>query len=352
MGENTAIMLLLIASSIVSYGIRWIRSAQLLAFASLALPMVAVTGYAYGLPRFYGQMSMMTVTFGLPLGLAAAGLSANRSMLRAIFSPYITGRIARIQIALGYCVPFIAGFLIIRALNENSANDLFGIFVVAISWFIILLITVSSVIHERVDHARRHHERTLERSATQDSLTRLFNRRHFDLCFQAELQRSQRNGQPLSLIMIDIDHFKAVNDSGGHQTGDMILRAVAGTVKSHTRMTDTLGRLGGEEFGILLPDTDLESAAYVAESLRRVIESLHFDPWPGHDGRVTASFGCACRAMGEDGDELMRRADMALYAAKTEGRNRVSRARETSPDAGSTLLAGGNVGIEEGGWGE
>jgi diguanylate cyclase (GGDEF)-like protein len=332
MGANTAVMFLLIALSIFLFWCRWIRTSQIVAFLSLAMPMVAITGYAYSLPAFYGQMSMMTIVFGLPLGLAAASLSANRAMFKAILSPHISGRIARVQIVLGYIFPFLSGFLVLKAIHENGATDLFGAFVVSVSWFIIALVTASSIVSERIDHTRRQYERRLERQATEDPLTGLFNRRHFELCFEAELLRSLRGHHPLSLIVIDIDHFKRVNDTGGHPKGDFVLKTVAAAMKSHTRTTDTLGRLGGEEFAVLLPDTPLEGAAYVAESLRQIIESPRFAPWPGHDGKITASVGCATLAAGERGPDLMHRADAALYAAKQGGRNRV-----VCADSGSAL---------------
>lgn len=323
MGVNTAGMFLLIALSIVLYRRQLIVGAQIAAFVSMAVPMVSITGYAYALPKFYGQMSMMTIVFGLPLGIAAACLSANRAILKAILCPFITGRIARMQIVLGYVFPFSAGFMIIKAVHDNSQTDLFGIFVVAISWFIILLVSISSVVHERIDHVRRRQERIMVRNATQDPLTGLANRRQFDLCFETELQRHRRSGRPLSLIMLDIDHFKRVNDTGGHPTGDLVLKTTATTIRSHTRTTDTVGRFGGEEFAVLLPDTSLDGARYVAETLRRTIESLHFDPWPGHDGKITASLGCAGLLEGESEADLVHRADLALYAAKSQGRNRV-----------------------------
>jgi len=324
MGLNTAMMFMLIALAVLFYCRRWMRMSQIAAFISLAFPMVSITGYAYSLPRFYGQMSMMTIVFGLPLGLAAASLSANRALLKAILSPHIAGRVARIQIVLGYLFPFLSGFLVVKAIHDSGETDLFGVFVVTIGWFIILLVTISSVIHERIDHARRMHERTLTLNATQDPLTGLFNRRKFDLCLEAELMRSQRDSTAVSLIMIDVDHFKRVNDTGGHPMGDLVLKTVATAVKQHIRATDIAGRLGGEEFAVLLPGTDRDGVAYVAESLRRIVESLRFSPWPGHNGMITASFGSATLCQDEAPSDLLRRADEALYAAKTGGRNRVS----------------------------
>ncbi|CAA6605920.1 putative Diguanylate cyclase [Rhodospirillaceae bacterium LM-1] len=323
MGVNTAFMLLLISLAALSGRSRQTKRSQTLAFLSLAFPSVAITGYAYDLPKFYGQMSLSTLTMGIPLGLAVAGMTANRGMLRAVLSPHITGRISRIQIFLGLLVPFAIGYLLIKTVGHIGDTSMFGVFVIVVSWFIIFLVSFASVIHERVDHARRLHERLLERSASIDPLTGLFNRRKFDVLCQQEEARFCRSGQPLSLIVLDIDHFKRVNDTGGHPVGDFVLKTVARLLGDHVRSVDAVGRLGGEEFAILLPNTDESGVVYKAESLRRLIESLHFDPWSGHDGQITASFGCATLMKEETVPAIFERADAALYSAKEKGRNQV-----------------------------
>jgi diguanylate cyclase (GGDEF)-like protein len=323
MGQNTALMFLLISLSVLLVVGRRPRESQTMAFLAMAVPMVSITGYAYSLPQFYGSMSLITVTLGMPLAAACAAGTAHHGMLRAILSPYVTGRIARVQIILGYLAPFFGGYLLIKAIGQHGDTSLFGVFVVSISWFIIILISVSSMVHERIDRARRFNERALAKSASVDVLTGVFNRRAFDQHCEEELVRCRRSGQPLSLVMMDIDYFKRVNDTGGHPIGDLVLTRTARLVKGHVRAIDTVGRLGGEEFAVLLPDTTCEGAAYKAESLRRLIESLRFDPWPGHDGCITASFGCATLQPGERISDLLRRADEALYRAKTSGRNQV-----------------------------
>lgn len=324
MGLNTAGMFGLIALAIILYRLGQMRASQLTGFVSLAFPMAAITGYAYGLQSFYGAMSLMTITLGAPLAIAVALMSANRGMLRAILSPYVTGRIARIQVALGLVVPIISGYLLLKSVDSATSTGLFGIFVVTISWFIILLVTISSVVHERVDHARRLHERAVARMATIDPLTGVFNRRYFDICCETEIQRCRRTGQPVSLLMIDIDHFKRVNDTGGHPKGDEILKAVAQIMKNNIRMTDVLGRWGGEEFALLLPNSTEENAIHVAEGLCHLVERTRFCPWAGHDGAITISVGCATLTLQASGKELVGLADAALYAAKAGGRNRVA----------------------------
>jgi len=170
---------------------------------------------------------------------------------------------------------------------------------------------------------RRDAERSLEWLASIDSLTGLLNRSSFFANGRAEISRASRSGQPLSLMMIDLDHFKAINDTWGHQGGDRALQAFAGLCLSRLRDLDLIGRLGGEEFAVLLPNADLSGAAAVADELRLALSRLTI---PGSDGlRMTASFGVTAVMPGEvDLEAAIGRADCALYRAKRGGRNRVA----------------------------
>jgi two-component system cell cycle response regulator len=164
-------------------------------------------------------------------------------------------------------------------------------------------------------------ETELQRLAATDSLTGTNNRRHFLQHAQQELQRSERFSLPMALLMLDIDKFKSVNDSFGHATGDTVLKAVVMACNQNLRHVDLFGRLGGEEFATLLPQTDLDGALTMAERLRQAVEALEIDG-NGAPLRVTVSIGLSALRPGEDLDALMRRADAALYRAKDEGRNR------------------------------
>lgn len=171
---------------------------------------------------------------------------------------------------------------------------------------------------------RRGLEADLVRLATQDELTRLPNRRHFLEQARREVERSRRYGSALSLLMVDADHFKQVNDTHGHAAGDAVLRSLAETGRKLLRDADHMGRLGGEEFALLLPETDLAQAVVVAERLRKAVGEMRVALPEGGEAQLTVSVGVA--ALGPDTenlDELMRRADAALYAAKDKGRNRV-----------------------------
>jgi diguanylate cyclase (GGDEF)-like protein len=151
--------------------------------------------------------------------------------------------------------------------------------------------------------------------ARTDDLTGLANRRAFVEQGTAALDAARRYDRALSLIMFDVDHFKRINDTNGHAAGDEVLRAVAQAVKQSARVADIPGRLGGEEFGLLLPETPAAAAIGLAERLRRDIEAL---------GKCTCSFGVAERDQAVFNlDMLMGKADAALYLAKAQGRNRV-----------------------------
>ncbi|CAG0930595.1 MAG: hypothetical protein EFKGCFLK_02225 [Rhodocyclaceae bacterium] len=163
----------------------------------------------------------------------------------------------------------------------------------------------------------------LGRQATLDELTGIGNRRVFYSRAEAELARCRRRNTPLSLLMIDLDRFKSINDTLGHAAGDRTLRRFAGLIGPQLREYDFFARLGGEEFSVLLPDTTEEVALSIAERLRQLTEAEHL-PVPGFAVPTTASIGVAQLREEERGiDELMHRADLALYAAKSSGRNRV-----------------------------
>jgi diguanylate cyclase len=163
------------------------------------------------------------------------------------------------------------------------------------------------------------------RDAMTDPLTGLSNRKAFDRAIKDEVAQSQTTGEPVSLIMCDIDHFKRVNDTFGHQVGDQVLKLVAQTIRQCVKGQDISARYGGEEFAVILPQTNVMGAAAVAEFVRRTVESKKIVRKGTGDtlGSVTMSFGVASLVPGEAYDSLIERADKALYAAKQTGRNRV-----------------------------
>ncbi|MGO4624636.1 PleD family two-component system response regulator [Ensifer sp. 2YAB10] len=174
------------------------------------------------------------------------------------------------------------------------------------------------------DRLRASVQQTIELAVT-DGLTGLHNRRYFDTHLKLLMDRAAARGRPLSICMTDIDRFKQVNDTYGHDAGDEVLREFANRIRTTVRGADLACRFGGEEFVVVMPDTSAEMAAGVAERLRIIIESLPF-PVPQADGvlKVTASMGIATlRPDADSAEALLKRADTALYQAKHEGRNRV-----------------------------
>jgi diguanylate cyclase (GGDEF)-like protein len=164
------------------------------------------------------------------------------------------------------------------------------------------------------------HRRLLDQ-ATVDPLTGAFNRRHMERCLGDAIERQRRSAAPASLLLIDIDHFKRINDQLGHAKGDSVLKSIVSLIRKRARKLDLLFRIGGEEFMLLLPDTREPEAAMMAEQLRAAIaEATLLEGW-----RVTASIGVSELHAGESIDAWMRQADEAMYAAKTAGRDRVIR---------------------------
>lgn len=171
---------------------------------------------------------------------------------------------------------------------------------------------------------RQRAEDQLACLAATDGLTGLDNRRQMDTSMETEWSRAQRSGKPLSMLMIDVDHFKAFNERHGHQGGDQALRKVAQTIASNIRRPgDMAARYGGEEFVVVLPETDSKGALNIAENVRKAIETL--PPFPGDEQPITVSIGVASQTV-HSGDKLAAFfgiADKALYQAKNNGRNRV-----------------------------
>lgn len=180
---------------------------------------------------------------------------------------------------------------------------------------------------QRIEEATRElqiQKLDAEREARIDPLTSLNNRRAFFEYAERDVLRAVRYDFPVALIMLDLDHFKAINDGYGHPVGDRVLVALAEALRQSMREVDVVGRLGGEEFAILMPDTTAEAAIQAAERIRKAIEELELDV-DGQRIAVTASFGVAVfEKTGDDTiHDLFTRADRALYRAKQSGRNRV-----------------------------
>jgi diguanylate cyclase (GGDEF)-like protein len=172
------------------------------------------------------------------------------------------------------------------------------------------------------EEVRESEKRYRELSIT-DSLTKLYNSRHFFNQLEHEVARAERYNQPLSLILLDIDNFKGYNDTYGHMEGDRVLAALADVIRKNLRSSDTGFRYGGEEFTVLLPQTDGESALSAAERLRANFADTALSPLPGAEVHMTVSIGAGQYIPGEKETAFVKRVDAAMYRAKQSGKNRV-----------------------------
>lgn len=192
-------------------------------------------------------------------------------------------------------------------------------FVITSVAFSTLALIGPTVIGTRVIRREKALHEEVLRLSQEDGLTGLLNRRRITQLLESEVQRATRYGGPFSVIMIDIDQFKPINDRFGHQIGDQVLIMVADAIRSTVRATDLVGRWGGEEFVVVLPQTGIEGGLALANKIRARLESTDL----GEVGRKTGSFGVTAFAEGDDAGALIARADAGMYAAKQGAGNRV-----------------------------
>jgi diguanylate cyclase len=195
---------------------------------------------------------------------------------------------------------------------------------------------------EEINQLQENLEAVRNESLT-DPLTQLANRKLFDMTLEAAIGDARAKSEPLSLMMMDIDHFKTFNDSFGHLTGDQVLRLVASSVKQNVKGQDTAARYGGEEFAVILPNTVLRSAIVVADHIRRAVmtKELMKRSTGEHLGRITISIGVATLHKSDTAQSFIERTDICLYAAKRHGRNRVM--SETDPEVTAGAAAPAQV---------
>jgi two-component system cell cycle response regulator len=218
-------------------------------------------------------------------------------------------------------------------IEEDNTDMLIKALDMGINDYLITPIDSNEVIARvRIQVRRKRYQDALQANqqeslemAVKDGLTKLYNRRYFDMHIERMLQNSLDNDKPLALMIIDMDHFKSVNDTFGHQSGDEILRQLSARIMRSVRPSDLVARYGGEEFVVVMPNTDLKHAAIVAERVRKVIENEAFDI-PVAPGKVkkTISVGLSVAVKNDVSSALIERADKGLYHVKNTGRNKIA----------------------------
>lgn len=270
------------------------------------------------------EWSIKTAQTGLDALVIAAENPAPDLILLDVTMPKMDGYKVCLQLKSNNATQDIP-IIFITALADQG-NETFGLQLGAVDYIIkplnapIVRARVRN--HLALQRAREElalKNKELEQLAIQDKLTGLYNRRKLDESLTQEITRAGRYDRPLSIIILDLDHFKEVNDTHGHPAGDAVLVETASRLHDVLRTSDILGRWGGEEFLILCPETGLNAAVGLANRLRRNFTANEF-PAVGH---LTASFGVAAHHTGDLPETLLARADTALYCAKNSGRNRV-----------------------------
>lgn len=345
----------------------------LMAMGSYGFTLALVWSYGYMdlLPaqvawRYFGILAAVNLFFfalfrsGLNLRLRDPSVTFAQAAVSILPSLYVLWFLdhpqARTALAFLSVIPALYG---VMALNTRRLLGLIGWFlasyatlVLTLSWLRpervdgftegLLLVSLTLVLVQvallggylsqlRSNLRKRNNELNdalarLNEFAVRDGLTGAYNRRYLVDAISREISRAERGGGVFSVAMLDIDHFKEINDAYGHQAGDDVLRQTVESIGANLREADTFGRWGGEEFLLLLPDTPLTGAATTAERARRQFETLTFDDLEP-DLKITVSIGVAEWTRGETLDGIVARADEALYRAKFSGRNRL----ETDP---------------------
>ena len=271
--------------------------------------VLATAWFTWGDPDYAARLRLMVALMAVVFSLHAAFI------IRRGLGSFSRGLVATVLVCIAavQVVRLASTFVWPPGNTILDASALHAFFIATFS-VSVLLFSVGAVLMAG-DRLRAE----LEQLATRDSLTNTLTRRYMDEAFAAELERSRRSGQPLAFLMMDLDHFKAVNDTHGHQVGDRVLVEFAAKVQRQLRKSDLLGRFGGEEFALVLPNTSREAALQVAERIRAACV-----PQAGEVG-CTVSIGLTLGHPENDTlDKLLARADAALYQGKNTGRNRVA----------------------------
>ena len=285
---------------------------------------LAIVGYIYGVPAFYGAVNTSSTAMALHTGASFLALAIGflliprqEGFVQVLRGPSIAAMAARYMLLPATLVPVILGGLFIRSRwNLGHPHLVMALSVVSDIVLLVILIWLFALMIRRVEMERA----VIQRQAETDQLTGIYNRRHFETSLDQEIERARRYGSPLSLLMIDVDHFKLLNDRHGHLVGDRLLYQLTRECESCLRATDVFCRYGGDEFAIIAPETQGPAAMALARRMRQNIGAMGLD---GSFGTVAISIGIAVwEESFKTKDDIIAAADGALYQAKSAGRDR------------------------------
>ncbi len=328
MAPNTALNLCIdgVALALLALGVA-ISVAQFLAMAAAAIAFMALLGYLFdvaliGLPG-YMPMALNSALCFLAVEMGMLASSAEQGPVSALVSRLSGGRVARPLVPAAVLLPVVMGWLILLGVRKHGFSPEFAMALLVTGCVIGMLgLIIFSAGWLNAGDAE------IERLLTTDPLTGLLNRRALMEALGNETAAALRYRMPLATAMIDLDHFKLINDTHGHAVGDKVLRELGQLIESTLRETDVGGRYGGEEFVIVLPHTDADGALVFGERLRQRIAAMEVDAGHGKTLKVTCSIGISQMMITEtpQPEQALAHADAALYKAKREGRNRVEMA--------------------------
>ena len=292
----------------------------------------ALYGVGWGGSMLVLNTSSLDVLTTFKVGTLTAALGVMLNSMSVVFVVYLAF-LGPCWIALMVYIFFLSGFLSNQdAIICGVAVTIFGVVLVGASFSIARLTRMFFLRKFELDEAliqtRESHQREMKMSeklaeqARRDALTGAYNRRYLTEQLDYQISTYFRTEQPFSIVSIDIDHFKHINDQHGHDIGDVVLKGISHVMSQTLREIDIYGRWGGEEFLCILPNTDTEEALVCAERLRNNVKQTQFNEAPS-DLHVTASFGVTSAHHGDRVMDMLKRADLALYQAKTEGRDQV-----------------------------